>query len=113
VESLRDARPRLACKHVVRNRAPSTICIEHPAAGLLCLQCQITHGRRHSDEVEYRCDSCNELVESIRGGVILDTVDDLRVVDTAGYARALTREVVAVVCLGLCCSCYVALEGGG
>lgn len=96
--------PRLACKHVVQGAVGASLCVQHPASGLLCVPCGHKHARRHDAEEELTCDGCRAVVPVIHPVYALYelNVDSIR--DTAGYSRPFSGSV-ALCGVGFCAEC--------
>lgn len=107
--ALRDARPLIACKHVISGERVLFVCNEHPAAGVLCHRCSLRHVGRHSDDLEHTCDRCRNVVPSIHAAAGLAVAAGIRARDTSGRSRELVGEVV-IGCIGFCAECTDNIE---
>jgi hypothetical protein len=104
LEDFTHGRPWSACKHVLDGSA-GLLCVEHPAAGVMCTQCTPHHLRRHGDEIEFGCDECRTVVQEIHALVVEADSARLVVQDTMGRRRRMVGRLWLIGC-GVCPSCW-------
>ena len=98
--------PHLACRHVVDGQA-GLVCVQHPGAGLNCVDCIEGHITRHDPADEMRCDECGTDVGSIHGLAIECRPRPLAMFDTRG--RSVRRcQPIFILGLGICPPCGAA-----
>ena len=103
LEDFTQGRPWGACKHVV-DGSSGVLCVEHPAAGVMCTQCTPHHVRRHGEEIEFRCDEFRSAVEAIHALVVEAASARLVVQDTRGRRRPMLGRLWIIGC-GVCPAC--------
>lgn len=103
---LRTDEPLTICRNSHAKRAAILYaCAAHPGAHLLCRRCVFDHIRRHSHELEHRCDECGSVVTDINGYHGRAYLAGTTVRDRRGN-RGLVFADVAIIGLGLCYTCF-------
>ena len=98
--------PHLACRHVVDGQA-GLVCVQHPGAGLNCVDCIEGHINRHDPAGEMTCDECNLVVGAIHGVAIECKPRPMALFDTRG--RSVRRCLpIYILGLGICAPCGTA-----
>ena len=99
--------PVMACSHVIGGEHPM-LCVDHPQAGFLCIECIQEHGGKMHDP-ERTCDVCGGAFDVDGSGHAVvcgpgPLSPDVRVLrNPAGDRRRL--EDFAVMGLGVCSAC--------
>lgn len=109
LEDFTHGRPWPACRHVV-DGAPGMVCVQHPAAGVMCTPCMPHHLRRHPPKAEFFCDECSTIVEETHGLAVEAASARLLVQDTRGRRRPMLGRLWLIGC-GVCPRCWSGTEG--
>lgn len=97
--------PFLGCRHVVQHGAGAVLCIQHPAAGLLCASCSERHIKRHNEVEERTCDECRGEVDRLHPLMGATKLTGGPIRDSRGFHR-LFDEKVLFLGVGTCGGCF-------
>ena len=97
-------RRHFTCRHVIDGALP-IFCSDHPHLGVRCVPCLSDHILRHSDEEEYRCDECAQVVDALRAIICSTKLSGVRLQEPRGRRRTYAG-LVSFAAVGCCNGCW-------
>ena len=97
-------RRHFTCRHVMAGAGP-VFCTDHPHIGPRCVLCLRDHILRHSDEEEYRCDECGQVVDTLRAIICSTMLSGVRLQVPRGRRGSFTG-LVSFAAGGCCNDCW-------
>lgn len=98
--------PHVLCDHLDAGPQPAAFrCAVCPADRLMCLECLRTHGDRHTETEEHRCDECGQVWMRKIAPVRPDALTGVPVQRTGDHMPRILPAAVLINSVGVCEKC--------